>query len=155
MVKLQMPSIGIPSSRIVVSVAVLMALILVVIYFLGSMQTGTVAARFSSQRIKAGEETRLVLELRNTLEKDVKYLSVAVMPVDPNTITISENVMEQRQANFGVGERRVLRFDVFTNANALEGSYTVIVKTIMDIDGENLAFPDLEETRRIQLELTR
>ena len=151
-----MPDFGIFTKRILFGVFGIIAIILLIFYGMSTLGGGgSLSTYFEQGTVNAGEETRLILELYNPLDKDVKYLSVIATPVDPNTITIPDNTLEQNQANFGKGEKRVLKFEIFTNDQALEGSYAIEIRTVMDADGINIEYPDLEETRRIQLHIER
>ena len=72
------------------------------------------------------------VQIQNTLGRDVKTIHLTVIPVDQNTIIITNGVVHQEQANIGTYARRVYEFPVSVSTEALEGSYLIKITANMD-----------------------
>ncbi|RLG21412.1 hypothetical protein DRN74_02510 [Candidatus Micrarchaeota archaeon] len=153
--KLSVPSFGIANKKAILALILAIAVISVIIYFTPFSTSTDIVLYFDKATVKAGESSKLFLELNNNLGKDMKYIYIAVTPIDPNTITVPSNTIELHQANFGMDEKRKFDFDVFVSDTAIEGSYSLNVVVIMDADALNLQNPDFKEERRIKLEVKR
>lgn len=106
-------------------------------------QPKMINAYFESGTLQPKQNTTLVVEVHNTLDKDVGSVRVNVRALDPTSIQVLD---EKSAVNLAKGDSRKFQFPVRVSSDALEGRYNIEVQVSLD---------DNNETIRIGLEIKK
>lgn len=79
--------------------------------------------------VSPGSTTNLIVEVRNTLDRDLAIVEVSVQPIDNLSLSVATPI--QTQQSVGKNELRIFRFPIAV-AEVLDGTYSLEVIVKMD-----------------------
>jgi hypothetical protein len=125
---MNLPDINWKYLLIVIVLVVIVALVL--LFVPQNLSAKTINAYFSpTNKLAPGQNTNLIIELTNTLGKDVGVYDVSVKAINSGIIVGS---FQKPEGVIGSGEMRKMTVPISLNSTLLEGTYLIEIDVSLD-----------------------
>jgi len=116
--------------RYILIIAVVLLIAAAALLFLPSLfSQKTVNAYFSTSKLAPGQNTSLIVEVTNTLGKDVSSVMISVSPLNRGIIG---SLVTPLNGTLGIGEMRRITVPISLETNLLEGTYSIQIDASLD-----------------------
>lgn len=125
---IEMPEVN--KKYLMIAVAAIIVAALALLYVPASLSAKTVTAYFSpAGRVSPGQSVNLVIEVTNTLDKDVSSCALTVNAINQG---LAVGNITQPSGTIGKGENRKMTVQVVTADSLLDGTYSIEVAANLD-----------------------